>query len=222
MKTLHYSFLLATIVVLISGCGKEIEPSSEGSISPVDDYILFISFKDASGNDLVAPLGEEKWNNPGDISYWSGEINPDKYNLNIVSSSPSVPTSNPNYIPANTRPYFLMDKFDENYKYKEEGDGIWYLSNETHWNGRSGIQEYLTYKITCPTIFGDSSIHELVTWWDKDPLVAEHTKDRKTGALYPECKKATFDGKDYSVKQVKLENGSWTFYGYFIDIVLDR
>jgi hypothetical protein len=222
MKTLHYTFFLASIAIILSCCTKTDEPSSGFPDPSVDVYFLSISFKDGSGNDLVAPLGDEKWKQPGDISYWSGEINPDRYNLDIVSSSPLETTSHPNHIPANTRPYFLMDKFDENYKIIEEGDGIWYLSNETQWNGRSGIQEYLTYKITCPTIFGDSSIHELVAWWDKDPFVAEHSKDRNTGALYPECKKATFDGKDYSVKQVKIENGVWTFYGYFIDIVLDR
>ena len=51
------------------------------TFGPVWKYTLAISFKDTEGNDLVAPLAEERWDSNPDASHWAGYINPDKLHL---------------------------------------------------------------------------------------------------------------------------------------------
>ena len=222
MKIRHLFLLFAAIAIILPSCEKvdfyELGPSSPS----VDIYLLGISFRDVSGHDYVAPLGDEKWKPANDHSKWYGEINPDKYDLDITISNPSEVQYNPNYIPAQTRQRFMMTKLDSDYALVDEGAGVWYLCNEFGVSGKEGIQDHLTYKFRCQTVFGDNSEHEIVAWWDKDPLVEDHSKDRVTGSLYPECVKATFDGKAVPVKKATFTNNNFSFYYYFIDIILDR
>lgn len=235
MKTTFKLLLFATMLSVLTGCDKT--PFLPGSdVLPVDFYWLTVSFRDASGNDLVAPLGEERWKPERDHSNWAGEINPDKYKLDIILSNPHETWDNNIYntrakdgvIPDVNRPYLSIAKYNEDYKgtltYKgEELDGYCYLFSNFNIPAINGIQKSLTYKITCPSIFGDNQIHEIVTYWGDDTEVADNAKKGKAIFRYPECKGAMYGGKDVTVTKVEVEASvSRRYYGYFIDIVLDK
>ena len=223
------AILLSFTVFLLSGCvpADRIEDILEVRESkanlPIDQYMIAIGFRDASGNDLVAPLEAERWIPKGDAVWWGG-INPAKYNLDIILPNPHDSWDNSIYnfratngfTPDVNKPSLTMKKYDERYNCTssfgaqyQEGDGNWYLINTFISPAMNGIQNYLTYKITCPTIFGDNSVHELIVMWNSDSHVSD--KDRNSGDLFPEATNATFEGKTVSINKLG-----------FIDIVLDR
>ena len=179
-------------------------------------YTISLGFSDKTGNDLVAPLGGEGW-----------QVNPDKYSLNIYYSFL------PGQVPI-TRGVFKAGGYDCNYHSTSTEDGKYYLSNEcatliyqydglSRITGEIPVQDSITYKILCETIFGDHSYHEVVTYWGKDPDVVFDKEDTRSWHLFPQCKGARFEGKEIEVKQVVVDSTGYRDYnGYFIDIVLER
>lgn len=215
--------LLAIIITFLSGCSAKFEPEGGPYVDLIwDTYCLYVSFQDRAGNDLVAPLGDEKWKKSNDNSDWAGTINPEKYYYDVKLPNPGW-TRPETGLPDDQRRHNLkMQQFDD--IFVEEGNEYWYFDLCTSCMAEAGIQDSIIYMISCPTIFGsqDNLTREIVAWWDKDPGVSNHSKDRKTGNLYPECTKVTFDGKDVSVKKVKQSDDDRAYYIYLIDIVLDR
>lgn len=206
MKNIHFSFFIAIMAFLLSGCGKA-EPEianyfRQSPPIPMDYYFLHISFKDVAGNDLVAP-----W------CSW-GDNKDDNYSLVI-----KLPDGT-NYGAS----YFTLGKFDnqhsialsrEDETYRE--DGSWYLVSNINNSGRDiTVLDSLTYMIQCPLLFGDRYYHNLNTWWKAGE--AGLTKYEH----YSECVKATFEGKEVSlVKGITYnEKSEPSYIGYFIDIVL--
>lgn len=239
MKTVQYVGVIIIVFLSLSCCSKVDMEVSESF--PQDFYWLTISFRDAAGKDLIVPLAEERWmmEEDKDLLVWPGTINPERYNLDIVLSNPDNSWDNTIYnykatkyfTPDVYRPYFTIAKFNEQfvgtltYCGEEDSvkDGYCYLFSQFIIPAINGVQEYLTYKITCPTLFGDDSTHEIVAFWNKDPFTVGQSKDRKKGALYPECTKALFDGNVVSVKKAVAHSAKTKdYYSYFIDIVIDR
>lgn len=217
---------MLSAVVALAVCGCDKAPLED--YAPAYTYILCVSFEDASGNDLVAPLGEERYTRSNAVNYWTGDINPNKYMLDVKYSQ--LPASAPAYvIPNNSYPRLGMGKFDNNYQcishfveqYEEEG-GKYYLFSELSllkhsWGLDTPRQDYIIYNISCPTIFGDNSFHELVAYWDDDPVYSTY------GDEYPECVEAEFDGYKINVKKALYHSvETRNYYAYFIDIVLDK
>lgn len=236
-KLIPLSLLL---VCILSGCidngqKKESLPAAYSDL-PQDIYCIGISFKNASGNDLIIPLGDERWKPGNDQSWWGG-INPQKYSLDILLPSPHESWDNSiynfkasdGYLPDVNSPSFQMIKYDNNYRCSShfgeqysEGKGVWYLISNFQCPAINGLQEYLTYSIVCPIIFGDNISHELVAFWDKDPI-SGYPEGRKSGDYFPRCSNAKFDGHSVTVKQVITNTvGNRDYYTYFIDIVLDK
>ena len=245
MKTINIVMSLVLIALALSSCGK-LAPGGKTQDTSYR-YCISINFSDFLGKDLVAPLGDERWKPANDHSYWYGEINPDKYGLDISLSNPSleiqyISTPKPEF-ERKTGPYFKMAKYDNNYRLTSnfgqevytEGDGYYYLSNEYgtpifHYADdnydtiiEEPVQDHITYKISCPTIFGDNSVHELVAYWAEDPDNSYDPQDARTWYLYPKCIKASFDGKEVAVKRSVVNSTEYRdYYSYFINIVLDK
>ncbi len=244
MKTINKVILLALLSIVMASCGK-LAPGGKLQDSSYK-YLISISFTDNANKDLVAPLGDERWKPANDHSYWYGEINPDMYGLDISLSNQlhefQYINSPKPVFERKTGPYFKMAKYDNNYQLTSnfgqevytEGDGKYYLSNEygtpiCHYADdnydriiEEPIQDHITYKISCPTIFGDNSVHELVAYWAEDPDNSYDPQDARTWYLYPKCIKASFDGKEIAVKRVVVSSTEdKDYYSYFVDVVLD-
>lgn len=235
MKTIRFYLMLSIVSLSLLGCGKNnFLPGSDAM--KMDYYWLTVSFKDASGKDLVAKLGDERWVSSRNQSSWAGEINPERYKLDIVLSNPHESWDNTIYntrakegvfAPDVNQPYFMIAKYDENhvgtltYKGEDSIEGDCYLFSNFNIPAINGIQNTLTYKITCPTIFGDNATHEIVTWWKEGQSFPKDSDE--IIFRYPECKSSTFDGKDVIVKKVLVDSAnSKEYYSYFIDIVIDK
>ena len=230
MKQFHYYFLIAIVSLLIQGCNNDdYVPGGHD----LDFYWLTVSFKDASGKDLVAPLADERWRMEADknLSDWPGTINPERYKLDIILSNPHESWDNTiynsraraGYSPDVNRPYFSISKYNADYEGTltytgDDIDGCCYLFSNFNIPAINGVQNTLSYKITCPTIFGDSSIHEIVTYW------TDNSKDtNKVSSRRPECKAAKFDGNEVLVKKVLVDaTSNQKYYSYFVDIILDK
>lgn len=174
---------------------------------PCDAYELNIFIKDKSGNDQVYLLKDD-WS---DTHY--GMVNPDLYSLDLKKTSPNVwlhrtfykwGTVSEDYYPA-----FVIRKLSPEDEYFSLYD------INTLWSA-DGWQDSLTYRITCPTIFGDSLSHDIVAYFGKDPYAY-----RRTILTWPECTKVLFDGKEMPVKSVLYDEAN-ELATNIVEIVLDR
>lgn len=236
------TIILSIVICILSGCvpqdNLEISERLANQTLPLDVYMIAISFRDALGSDLTVSLGDERWK-PADDTYWSGGINPDKYNLDIILPNPADSWDNsiynfkagPGFIPDVLRPTLIMCKWDEDYKRTSywgygkdysKGDGCWYLHSTFRSPYQNGLQDYLTYKITCSDLFNDNIVHELIVMWEPDPIVSGNTKDREPEDAFPVATKAIFDGKEITVNKIQTSQTEYRdFYTYFVNIILD-
>lgn len=210
MKTIKKTPLFAILLLLATSCISD---------SPVYMYCIAFSFKDTNGIDLVSPLADEKWQAKYDHAKWYGSINPDKYVLDIIPANPYIFETDSLVIRDTARPYFTVAKYDDQYSrvtdFKEEiydEEGYYYLQNRL--TGRaalSGFQDKISYLITCSLIFGDTSAHEIITYWEEDQTIPESSYSDR----FPVCVSAVIDGKE-----VKPTKSNLSFY--CVDIVLDK
>ena len=257
IKTLAMALLMAAMFV---SCGKELDVSPEDLIpeSWRDNapnfnlwgssytYGIELSFTDSKGNDLVAPLGEDRWKPANYHSYWFGEINPDNYTLAITYGVECGPFDSMRVKYDRRAPYFKMAKFDSDYKVTShfgeeytEGEGKYYLSNECGsamfygydmalLYGENDIrvnprQDSITYEINSYALFNDYKYHKLVTYWEDDICIKFDPEDARSGDQYPHCTKAFFEGKEVAVKTVVVRPTEYRdYYTHFIDIVVER
>lgn len=175
---------------------------------PCDAYELNIIIKDKSGNDLVYLLKDD-WS---DTHY--GMVNPDLYSLYLKKTSPNVWQRRTFYkfgkiVSDQYYPAFVIRKLSPEDEYFSLYD------INTLWSA-DGWQDSLTYRITCPTIFGDSLSHDIVAYFGKDPYAY-----RRTILTWPECTKVLFDGKEMPVKSVLYDEAN-ELATNIVEIVLDR
>ncbi len=175
---------------------------------PCDAYELNIIIKDKSGNDLVFLLKDD-WSDTH-----TGLINPDLYSLDLKKTSPNEWLHRTFYkfgkiVSDQYYPAFVIRKLspEDEYFSLYEIDTLW---------SADGWQDSLTYRITCPTIFGDSLSHDIVAYFGKDPYAY-----RRTILTWPECTKVLFDGKEMPVKSVLYDEAN-ELATNIVEIVLDR
>lgn len=209
-------FCFTVIVLLFSSCNGNLDENDSfyDDIWPSYRYYLSISIKDATGRDLVAPLSDDQWMPEGD-SYWTGNINPERYTFDIKLSNPDEWISRRYIGKGNYSPKFMLVHSDGT-------DNYWLFSDCANLR-KNGIQNPLLFCVTCPTIFGENSVHEIATYWDEDPAIPADERDAVRGALYPECIKALFDGKEVIVKKSLYQHTEQRdYYNYLIEIKLDK
>lgn len=201
---------------------------------PTYSYRINLSFSDQSGNDLI---DEEEWSIDG--KEWT---NNKLYSLSLEYSHPDAfPHDIPGVVYYDKHnPEFTMQKYNSQYHMiLRTQKGKYYLNHHCGYSKTGGLdialacgtddyikdnplQDYIIYKLTCPILFGDNSVHELITYWDDDlcfPYDSPEALEQLT--LYPHCYKALFDGKEVLVNAVPRQTNR-EYYDYYIDIVLDK
>ena len=229
---------------------------ADGSEQTMYDYVLTIGIKDVSGKDLVRSLKGDQWQPEGDTSPWRGQINPEEYNLEILLSNPNEAYDNTIY--ANNAsgfvrdskdlehllPSFRLAQYGEDYRWLPYYDNAtlqscdfdrqYYLQNTFSDGCGNGLQDHLTYRFSCPTIFGDDSVHEIIAYWAEEDVKYAISAMQQ----FPKCTKVMFDGeeiafanrayipKDFRVKEGMIDPERAMlpreYYAAFVDIVLDK
>lgn len=214
MKRFRFAFVLAAAALALTACDW---------FSPVIpmgnkySYYLHIRFTDREGNELAAPLAADVYKTDASKA-WRGEINPEKYTLDLTLSKPEI-------VPDNMGFAFTMSKFSDQHVMETPNadgtygpDGNWYL-NFRGFVMDSGVthHDYLKYKFSCPVIFGDNSVHEIISYWAAG-IQGSNIE------YFPTCTKVVIDGKEMTPERgVTINTETNTSYiGYFVDVVLDR
>ena len=157
MKTIK----LITLLVLAIMCSCTQPDRCSNCSVPFYDYQLFLRILDASGNNLVQEM-ELDWTHP-DQAEILGRIKTDLYTLDIVFPEPCMDIYEYHkhsgaYEPAEFVPILSLNIHDYYY----------YLALRTQsmildWCPNPA--EMLTFKLSCPDVFGDNAVHEIVTYW---------------------------------------------------------
>lgn len=74
--------------------------------------------------------------------------------------------------------------------------------------------EMLTYKLTCPDLFGDKKEHTILSYWE--PRLTGHFFYKSNPLIY-DCSRITIDGREYPVSLEKDTEGSLEYmriYGF--------
>ena len=235
MKRIKLALILALAATALTSCDMF------GPIIPITTkqyyYFLHINFQDQNGNELIAPFAEDRFKTtPGSV--WYGEIDTLKYTLSITPEKPGIADDTRlNYLAPmrmssqdavywnSQRPGITMTKYNEEYVIiapSSEGtfgpEGTWFLDfHNSVATTTTNEQDYLTYKLSCPVVFGDNSVHEFKAYWSKG-------QDKSYIEFYPSCTKVVFDGKEYvpATGVTYLDGNGSTYISYFVTITLDR
>jgi hypothetical protein len=214
VKTLRFTFIIALAALALTSCDffRPIIPVN----TRTHYYFLHMSFKDAAGNDLIEPLALEYYKFNTSLP-WAGEINPEKYSLDVAV--PDAPASD------SVRVVLTASKYGDDYSRmipREDGtygpDGSWFFDiRSIVINKNDASYGSLNHKFTCPEVFGDNSVHEISTTWAKN-------LEASGKSFYPACTKVVLDGKEYTpVRGVTYFQETESMYvGYFVEVVIDR
>ena len=205
MKLLYYFIIL---LIVVSCDTDKCEPESGRPLKPVYIYDMAFHFKDKAGNDLASPLAEEQWRPENYQGPWSGQINPERYSLEIKSVNPDKWIHRTFWGP------IFVSEYDPHLLMVTAKDYSGYLLyNEVLLHREYGLQNYLTYRISCSTIFKDNSEHYITAYWNNNPEDIE----------YPECTKVLFDEQEVEVRKYLVNTpGDRNYYVYISDIVLEQ
>ena len=151
-------------------------------------YSLSFIFQDAEGNNLAEGIDLYDWipSDKPQEQATSGQVADCK--IDIILSKQSDKYNNEHYHliepgMIDYEPYTPILMY-------QRYNGQILLGNRFHiYMDYVEPQEKLTYKITCPYIFGDNEIHVITTYWKKE------LGESILHSYYPECYMVEFDGK---------------------------
>lgn len=176
MKALKVFGLLALAMINLTSCDSlfgTLPPESVG-------YGIALSFQDASGKDLVKGIQLDEWT-PGssmEDAQW-GTVKSDLYSLNIGLSKACSDSEKGIGFELDNRHTLGMYRYDYNYLRNDYTLDVDDCPDE----------KVLTYKLKCPYIFGDETIHEIVTYWNIP-------KEKNANRHVAECYLIKFDGNE--------------------------
>ncbi|MDR2894919.1 MAG: hypothetical protein LBU97_05605 [Alistipes sp.] len=195
-----------------------IEPSGtdQGQEEPIDNggenggvvdrpYLLYLSFVDTDGNDLVKDIGAVE----SGAAYEIGHVLPDEYTLISFPNKRDLGwLSDPTAIYDNPNPYpdLALGHPIINDMLGVEREVLEIRISSAPWY--EGYVDEITYTLTCPHIFGDEAAHEIVTYW-RDPS--------DTPTHYRFCYRVVVDGVEYT--DIEYAGGQQVSYA---TITLDR
>ena len=196
MKSLSFFGLVLCVAFL--SCQEKEAPNDY----PFYDHILYISFQDASGNDLVKGI-EFDWFQPeGAIitEEAGGTVKPDLFTLEYVfpdgRQNPWKPEPKSGVILEKREPVLGYGRgFGINWKESSEMSNYDYFGFEIHstrrqWDASNEKDIVLscpviTIRLSCPYLFGNDAVHDIVTYWEPvDPIATK-------------CYRVEFAGKEY-------------------------
>ena len=207
MKDTRYKLSLALsamLAIMLAGCGETplyIEEETGGGQTYFPyGYTVAFSFRDTSGNDLVAPLSSMESDKRFKILIkWSAEDSEYASDFGIVP-------------------------IDEHYNIVEAKEEGTYEGNVTWYLIHSGIGygESATFSIQCNTIFEDNAFHDITTCWKEQKRRYRFV----SGIQHPICTKATYAGQEVtpveSVLHIETAEFSRNEVHYLIDFILDK
>ena len=189
MKSIKLMVLLVVLVVV--SCKKN---DKADDIEYIEySYSLYLSFQDASGNDLVKGIGFQPYGNYTEEESNGGNVKSDLYTLEVVFPYHWQSLSLHSWFS------FVKGKaLKEAYPELKYGD---YDCLSFQVSGlavqypygviiRVPFAEKITFKLKCPYIFGDEAEHELVTWWKK-----KNKEERRPAAL---CYRIELGGREFT------------------------
>lgn len=160
--------LLLVIVMLCCSCPKGGDP-----FNPPDfDHYLCISFQDASGNDLVKGIGfDDSYVLSGmgypdgyDEENTAGIVKPELYTMGVIFGRECEDGRAPMY----KTPDAIYDR-QSPVLGLVVADGKYYL-NLRQFSVKSKkclvFERTISFKLTCPYVFGDDKEREIVTFWE--------------------------------------------------------
>ena len=201
MQTLLKLTVLFLTMLIINSCGKDEskeEPMSE--LYPFYQHLLYISFQDVEGNDLVEG-SEFIWNSEFGMR---DTVKPEYYTLDIIfedgipnpwkqESAPMIVDERGKIVPA----YILDIRYPRLYLAKRITSleslekSLWF---ETH-SFRTEFAEKIIFRLTCSYLFGDNEAHDIITWWELLELV-----QNEEIYFQPSCYRIELEGKEFPVE----------------------
>ena len=204
MKTTKFTVLLLSILIINCCTDKEeveIEvPFLYGSnwsfkgAGPACNQPLLLSFQNASGNDLVKGIGFWVDGSNGITitgrknDAW-GRVKEKLYTMSIYEDSYDDYYSCPLGL-RKGKPF--LKKYPElngNYDY------LYFQAISMNINEEHLFNEKATFQLSCPYIFGDNEVHNIVTWW-KPEKIADAWLEHRFYELAPSCYRIEIDGKE--------------------------
>lgn len=184
--------LLLSALVLFSSCSK-----LERKAAVPYSYLLLLDIKDALGVDILKDI--PIINTGGymvieDKNGWTAEVKPDLYKLKIIVPELCFKPESP--LTERTDYPLWINKISDSY----------YLSFSATSSSLCPPADVITFKLTCPYIFGDSKEHIITSHWSPDGLYLPSTDNQegaKSDAFFPrnECSHIAIDGKEWLVEQ---------------------
>ena len=214
MKTIKFIFILSTMIIINSCTERNTlvdEPPilTEGGFYPFYLYLpLWFSVQDISGNDLVKLFGSDWWlddSNPSGDTPLDNSVNTDLYTIEYVYP---VPKMNPLYylqeeielingVPTiiwdDQEPHFGVFKDEETYYFT-----FLAMSNKKYDDEVFPPADKIIFKLSCPSIFGDNEVYEIITYWEQ--LIIEDVPEQD----YYKCNKIEFDGKEINFQRIPI------------------
>jgi len=190
MKSIKLMILLAVVAAL--SCSKTDETDDIFAYN----YFLYLSFMDASGNDLVKGIGLDTYYVTEEDTI-GGYVKTDLYTLKVDF---------PNYWQSISAAYNTVlsltegKVFREVYPESKDNDydllSFYVYSHRVYYGYgvivRVPFAEKITFKLKCPYIFGDDEEHEIVTWWK------QKTKKNKGSPDSVLCYRIELGGKEFT------------------------
>jgi len=167
-------------------------------------YILFLGVQDADGDDLVKGVEGIKTS----FTPWGPEIKSDLYTFEIIYPDPCMDVYYNHYhsgevgfIPDDIgqHPPIQVVKLDDRYSL------IFDVKTNNYECCPCPFANSLTFKLSCPYIFGDDIVHEIITYW------REAVVDPYRQRIF--CDRIVLDGKDYS-PEIKHIRSSSEIFGF--------
>jgi len=193
-----------------TGTKQEIPESSDpvitGGFYPFYSHIIYLRFQDTLGNDLL----EGKESTFPCVMGQRQTAKPEFYTLDVVfedgiynewkpAPAPLI-GGMPAYIlderyPAvyfNLYPEYTDEKYDYNSLFFTTQSDRPYGEDATLHDAK--FAEKITFRFTCPDLFGDDEVHEIITWWEP-----------RGEGFHTKCTCITYDGKEFPVKDEYAE-----------------
>jgi len=205
MKTLKFSGLFALMIISLTSCNLIFIDSNPDHYR----HELHLSFRSASGNDLVKGIGLWEWNpsNLPEEQAIFGSVKRDLHELDIIGSEPCKITQ--------PRPWVIRDISPQTLSVMMNENGYYYLISDCSFpENDCPKQKKLTYKLKCSYVFGDEEVHELVTYWDIPKI--------RNGVSYATCNRIEFEGKIISPVVYQSSQNKYVNISYATIILEDR